>query len=124
MANPESSNVDEIVNIVRRFILRRDFNEGRAFIQSLDEPVASLPAVAYVCGSFYNLLGHPKLAEESLQTANYKSLIAEEGAYLDECVAVMALLATRIRIRRYFQYANASAVSRRIEDIYVNLQSK
>jgi hypothetical protein len=116
--------VDDIIDYVRRFTLRRDFNEGRSFIQSLDKSVACLPAVALVCASFYMMLDHPKLAEECLQIAKYDSLIAKEGALIDECVAVISLLGARIKIYRYFEYDKAFALAKSVEDIYGNLQSK
>lgn len=95
MANIPSTG--EGVDSMRRFILRREFNEGRSFILGLDNSVACLPPVGLVCTSFYNLLGHPKLAEQGLQLANHETLTIEDGALLDEVVACMALVAAQVK---------------------------
>lgn len=120
MASPAT--VDTVVASVRNFYLRRDFNEGRSFILSLEESVTRLVEVGLVSAGFYMVSGHPKWAEESLEIANCEVLISEDCALLQEEIAFMALIAAHVKIRRYCQYKKSHALIREIEDLYVNLQ--
>ena len=72
--------------------------------------------------NFYSGLGYENLAERCLSLANYKALVATDGALLDENIACLALTAAMIEWRRNGEYAESLTIARKVEERYIHLQ--
>ena len=111
---------DHVLREIERLHCAGDFIKTSKYIASISDDAKSDQLVAIWAANHYVGIGHLAKAAKILEAFNYLLLAQPDQVFLDENMAVLALLHAVIGIYRDSEWRKALDLVQTIDDIYVH----